>query len=72
MPELNLAWIANWTKLEYDGLHFTDDWGEQARLMIKSYTWRQIIKPKYAKKFALQACMFGTIRMDKSMRYFRI
>ena len=31
----NLRWIEAWTKLEYDGLHFADDWGGQSRLMIR-------------------------------------
>ena len=31
---LTWNWIDRWTQCEYDGLHFADDWGEQARLMI--------------------------------------
>jgi len=49
--EFNLAWIERWTKLEYDGLHFADDWGEQNRLMIRPATWRRIFKPRYAEMF---------------------
>jgi len=25
--DFNLRWIDKWTELEYDGLHFADDWG---------------------------------------------
>ncbi len=26
----NLHWLDKWTALEYDGLHFADDWGGQS------------------------------------------
>ncbi len=35
MLAFNLRWIDRWTALEYDGLHFADDWGGQDRLMIR-------------------------------------
>lgn len=47
----NLNWIDRWTQLEYDGLHFADDWGEQNRLLIKPETWRRLFKPVYAEMF---------------------
>jgi hypothetical protein len=47
----NLRWIDRWTQLEYDGLHFADDWGGQMRLMIHPKQWRQLFKPRYAEMF---------------------
>ncbi len=49
--DFNLRWIDRWTKLEYDGLHFADDWGGQHGLMVKPATWRRIFKPRYAEMF---------------------
>ena len=51
MLEFNLRWIDKWTGLEYDGLHFADDWGGQTGLLIKPETWRRIFKPRYAPMF---------------------
>jgi uroporphyrinogen decarboxylase len=48
----NLRWIDRWTKLEYDGLHFGDDWGGQRSLLIRPETWRRIFKPRYAQMFS--------------------
>jgi uroporphyrinogen decarboxylase len=48
----NLRWIEKWTRLEYDGLHFADDWGSQVGLMIQPSQWRQLFKPRYAEMFA--------------------
>jgi uroporphyrinogen decarboxylase len=48
----NLRWIEKWTRLEYDGLHFADDWGSQVGLMIQPKQWRQLFKPRYAEMFA--------------------
>jgi uroporphyrinogen-III decarboxylase len=47
----NLRWIDKWIKLEYDGLHFADDWGGQQTLLIHPQTWRRIFKPRYAEMF---------------------
>ncbi len=47
----HLRWIEKWTRLEYDGLHFADDWGSQSSLIIKPETWRRIFKPRYAEMF---------------------
>lgn len=49
--DFNLSWIDRWVNLEYEGLHFADDWGGQQRLMIKAATWRRIFKPRYAQMF---------------------
>ena len=59
MLEFNLRWIDKWIQLEYDGLHFADDWGAQHRLMIKPEMWRRLFKPRYAEMFrrVLQAGM---------------
>ncbi len=47
----NLRWIDKWTSMEYEGLHFADDWGEQNRLMIRPALWRKLFKPCYAEMF---------------------
>jgi len=47
----NLRWIGQWTRLEYDGLHFADDWGSQRGLLISPKSWRRIFKPAYAAMF---------------------
>jgi hypothetical protein len=47
----DLRWIDRWTKLEYDGLHFGDDWGGQRSLLIRPEAWRRIFKPRYAAMF---------------------
>lgn len=49
--EFNLAWIDKWTALEYDGLHFADDWGAQNHLLIQPAVWRRLFKPRYAEMF---------------------
>jgi hypothetical protein len=51
MLNFNLRWIDKWTALEYDGLHFADDWAGQTGLMIRPQTWRRIFKPRYAEMF---------------------
>ena len=51
MLDFNLRWIDRWTKLEYDGLHFGDDWGGQRSLLIRPEAWRRIFKPRYAAMF---------------------
>jgi hypothetical protein len=51
MLDFNLRWIDQWTSLEYDGLHFADDWGGQTTLIIKPEKWRRIFKPRYAEMF---------------------
>jgi uroporphyrinogen decarboxylase len=49
--DFNLRWLDKWLRLEYDGLHFADDWGGQYGLMIKPEKWRRIFKPRYAEMF---------------------
>ncbi len=48
----NLRWIERWHRLEYDGLHFGDDWGGQHNLLVRPETWRRVFKPRYAAMFA--------------------
>jgi len=52
MLKFNLAWIDEWLKLDYQGLHFADDWGSQRGLMISPDKWRSFFKPAYAQMFA--------------------
>lgn len=49
--DFNLRWIDKWIGLEYDGLHFADDWGGQHRLLAKPDVWRRVFKPRYAEMF---------------------
>jgi uroporphyrinogen decarboxylase len=51
----NLAWIDRWLEMDYQGLHFADDWGSQTNLMISPGRWRQFFKPVYA-------AMFGKVK----------
>ncbi len=48
----NLRWIEKWNRLEYDGLHFGDDWGGQHGLLVRPEMWRRVFKPRYAAMFA--------------------
>jgi uroporphyrinogen decarboxylase len=50
--DFNLAWIDRWLELEYQGLHFADDWGAQTNLMISPAKWRSFFKPVYAAMFS--------------------
>ena len=34
MLKFNWRWINKWTSLEYEGLHFADDWRSQGALII--------------------------------------
>jgi uroporphyrinogen-III decarboxylase len=47
----NLSWIDKWLEHEYDGLHFADDWGAQAQLLIPPELWRRFFKPVYRAMF---------------------
>lgn len=47
----NLEWLDRWISLPYQGLHFADDWGSQANLLISPRTWREFFKPAYAEMF---------------------
>jgi uroporphyrinogen decarboxylase len=37
--------------LDYDGIHFADDWGTQTAMMINPALWRSFFKPCYEKMF---------------------
>ncbi len=50
--DFNLSWIDNWLALDYDGLHFADDWGSQTHLLISPRQWRAFFKPVYAAMFS--------------------
>ncbi|MFC1735433.1 uroporphyrinogen decarboxylase family protein [Candidatus Hydrogenedentota bacterium] len=50
--EFNLDWIDRWLELDYQGLHFADDWGSQKALMISPDEWRSFFKPVYRKMFS--------------------
>ena len=50
--EFNLAWIDRWLAMDYQGLHFADDWGSQTNLLIAPDRWRQFFKPVYAAMFS--------------------
>jgi uroporphyrinogen-III decarboxylase len=52
MLAFNLRWIDGWTALEYDGLHFGDDWGGQRSLLIRPAVWRRVFKPRYQAMFS--------------------
>ena len=51
MLAFNLRWINRWLELDYDGLHFGDDWGTQSGLIIRPDAWRRLFKPLYAEMF---------------------
>ena len=51
MLKFNLNWLDKWISMEYDGIHFADDWGSQNRLLIQPKVWRKIFKPRYAEMF---------------------
>lgn len=48
----NLEWIDRWLELDYQGLHFADDWGTQTNLMIAPDQWRTFFKPAYRAMFS--------------------
>jgi hypothetical protein len=48
----NLEWIDRWLALDYQGLHFADDWGTQTNLMIVPQRWRSFFKPVYQEMFS--------------------
>ncbi len=49
--KFNLGWLDSWLELDYQGLHFADDWGTQTNLMIPPDKWRSFFKPVYAEMF---------------------
>ena len=50
--KFNLAWIGKWLELDYQGLHFADDWGSQVNLLISPELWRSFFKPVYYAMFS--------------------
>jgi len=50
--KFNLAWLDNWLALDYQGIHFADDWGSQTNLLIQPDLWRSFFKPAYRKMFS--------------------
>jgi len=51
MLDFNLRMVDKFLALDYDGIHFADDWGTQTALMINPELWRSFFKPCYAKMF---------------------
>lgn len=51
LMEFHLRHIDKWALLDYDGLHFADDWGSQRNLFISPDLWRRFFKPAYKKMF---------------------
>ncbi len=50
--KFNLAWLDKWMALDYQGIHFADDWGSQNNLLIPPELWRSFFKPAYKAMFA--------------------
>jgi len=51
MLAFNLRLVDKFLALDYDGIHFADDWGTQTALMINPTLWRTFFRPCYAKMF---------------------
>lgn len=49
--KFNLAWLDKWLAIDYQGLHFADDWGSQDNLLIPPDLWRSFFKPVYREMF---------------------
>jgi uroporphyrinogen decarboxylase len=49
--QFNLRLVDKFLALDYDGIHFADDWGTQQSLMIDPAMWRRFFKPCYATMF---------------------
>ena len=50
--QFNLEWLDRWLANEYQGLHFADDWGSQASMLISPKKWRAFFKPVYSAMFS--------------------
>lgn len=48
----NMDWLDRWLANEYQGLHFADDWGSQAGMLVSPLKWRSFFKPVYAAMFS--------------------
>ncbi|TFG61511.1 MAG: hypothetical protein E4H36_10290 [Spirochaetales bacterium] len=49
--QFHLRQLDKWFTLNYDGLHFADDWGSQQNLLISPELWRKFFKPAYRTMF---------------------
>jgi hypothetical protein len=47
----NMDWLDRWLALDYQGLHFADDWGSQTGMLISPKIFRSFFKPVYAAMF---------------------
>jgi hypothetical protein len=47
----NLRLLDKFLELDYDGIHFADDWGTQTALMISPALWHAFFRPCYAVMF---------------------
>src|ERR1035437_9573376 len=43
----NMDWLDRWLALEYQGLHFADDWGSQTGMLVSPKIFRNFFKPVY-------------------------
>jgi uroporphyrinogen decarboxylase len=50
--KFNMAWLDKWISLDYQGIHFADDWGGQTNLLISPDQWRSFFKPAYKAMFS--------------------
>lgn len=50
--QFNMDWLDRWLANKYQGIHFADDWGSQASLLISPRKWRSFFKPMYAAMFS--------------------
>ena len=51
ITEFKLEIIKGYSRLGIDCVGFTDDWGDQTRLMIRPQQWEEVFKPYYARIF---------------------
>jgi len=51
ITEFKLELIKGYSGLGIDCVGFTDDWGDQTRLMIRPQQWEEVFKPYYTKIF---------------------
>lgn len=49
--EYDMTIMDHWIDLEVDGIYFSDDWGDNHRLLINPRIWRELWKPYYRKLF---------------------
>ena len=51
ITEFKLDLIKGYSRLGIDCVGFTDDWGDQTRLMIRPQQWEEVFKPHYQRIF---------------------